>query len=97
LQAVRSGPWKMFVAMKAKKRNWGKPEPAQPLKLFHLKTDIHEDHNVAAKHPKVVAQLQRLVETAREDLGDTGRPGTGQRKAGWVKTASPRLLKPAAD
>jgi len=97
LQAVRSGPWKMFVAMKAKKRNWGKPESAQPLKLFNLVKDIHEDRNVAKANPEVVKRLMVLIETARADLGDTNRPGKGQRKAGWVKKASPRLLKPAAE
>jgi arylsulfatase A len=96
LQAVRSGPWKMFVAMKTKKRNWGKPEPAQPLKLFNLAKDIHEDRNVAAGNPDVVKRLMGLIETARADLGDTDRPGSGQRKAGWVAKASPRLLKTTA-
>ena len=95
LQAVRSGPWKMFVPMKAKKRNWGKPEPAQPLKLFNLASDIHEDKNVAASHPDVVKRLKGLVEQARADLGDSGRPGKGQRQAGWVAKASPRLLESA--
>jgi arylsulfatase A len=91
LQAVRSGPWKLFVAMDAKKRNWGKPEPAQPLKLFNLATDIHEDNNLATAKPDVVKRLLALAEKARRDLGDTGRPGVGQRKAGWVEKASPRL------
>ncbi len=91
LQAIRSGPWKLFVAMDAKKRNWGKPEPAQPLKLFNLSNDIHEDKNLAATKPEVVKRLLALAETARRDLGDTGRPGAGQRKAGWVEKASPRL------
>ena len=91
LQAIRSGPWKLFVAMDAKKRNWGKPEPAQPLKLFNLATDIHEDNNLATAKPDVVKRLLALAEKARRDLGDTGRPGVGQRKAGWVEKASPRL------
>jgi arylsulfatase A-like enzyme len=91
LQAVRSGPWKLFVAMDAKKRNWGKPEPAQPLKLFNLVTDIHEDTNLATAKPDVVKRLLILAEKARQDLGDTGRPGAGQRKAGWVEKAAPRL------
>ena len=95
LQAVRSGPWKMFVPMKSKKRNWGKPEPAQPLKLFNLDKDIHEDRNVATGNPAVVKKLMKLVEDARADLGDSNRPGKGQRKAGWVAKASPRLLKTA--
>ena len=91
LQAVRSGPWKLFVAMDAKKRNWGKPEPAQPLKLFNLATDIHEDTNLATAKPDVVKRLLALAEKARQDLGDTDRPGAGQRKAGWVEKAAPRL------
>jgi hypothetical protein len=93
LQAVRSGKWKMFVALDAKKRNWGKHEGKQPLKLFDLSTDIHEDHNVATAHPEVVKRLLAMVEIAREDLGDTSRPGKGQRKAGWVDKPSPRLSK----
>jgi arylsulfatase A-like enzyme len=91
LQAVRSGPWKLFVAMDAKKRNWGKPEPAQPLKLFNLATDIHEDNNLATAKPDVVKRLLVLAEKARRDLGDTGRPGVGQREAGWVEKPAPRL------
>ena len=37
LKAVRSGKWKLFVAMESKKRNWGKPEGTTPIKLamFH--------------------------------------------------------------
>ena len=95
LQAVRSGPWKMFVPMKSKKRNWGKAEPTQPLKLFNLAKDIHEDRNVATDNPAVVKKLMKLVKKARADLGDSNRPGKGQRKAGWVAKASPRLLKAA--
>jgi len=91
LQAIRSGKWKMFVEMKAKKRNWGKHEGRQPLKLFDLSKDIHEDKNVAEANPEVVKRLSALVEKAREDLGDTKRAGKGQRKAGWVEKASPRL------
>lgn len=93
LQAVRSGDWKLFVAMDQKKRNWGKPEGKKALALFNLAADIHEDNNVAAENPAVVKQLLAHAQTAREDLGDVNRPGKGQRKAGWVEKASPRLLK----
>ncbi len=93
LQAVRSGDWKLFVAMDSKKRNWGKPEGKKELKLFNLAQDIHEDNNVATENPEVVKQLLAHAEAAREDLGDVGRPGKGQRRAGWVEKASPRLLK----
>ena len=91
LQAVRSGKWKLFVALDSKKRNWGKPEGRQPLKLFDLSNDIHEDHNVAESNPEVVERLLAFAEKARADLGDTNRPGKGQRDAGWVEKPSPRL------
>ena len=93
LQAVRSGPWKLFVAMESKKRNWGKPEGRSPLKLFNLVDDIHEDRNVAEKNPQVVERLLALADEARADLGDWQRPGKNQREAGWVENGSP-LLKP---
>jgi len=92
LQAVRSGDWKLFVAMDSKKRNWGKPEGKMELKLYNLAKDIHEDNNVAAANPKMVKQLLAHAEAARKDLGDTNHPGKGQRNAGWVDKSSPRLL-----
>ena len=95
LQAVRSGDWKLFVEMNSKKRNWGKPEGRRELALYNLAEDIHEDNNVAAENPKVVKSLQGWARVARKDLGDVGLQGTGQRKAGWVEKASPRLLKSA--
>ncbi len=92
LQAVRSGNWKLFVEMESKKRNWGKPEGRKELALYNLAEDIHEDKNVAADNPKVVKSLQNLANEARKDLGDLGIQGKGQRKAGWVEKASPRIL-----
>lgn len=91
LQAVRSGRWKLHLALKPKKRNWGKPEPECPLQLFDLQADIGEQNNVADQHPDVVAWLTSLAEKAREDLGDTDRPGRNQRPAGFVSRPTPRL------
>ena len=93
LQAIRSGDWKLFVEMNSKKRNWGKPEGRRELALYNLAEDIHEDNNVADDNPKVVKSLQSWARVARRDLGDVGLQGKGQRKAGWVEKASPRLLK----
>ena len=91
LQAVRSGPWKLFVAMDAKKRNWGKPEGPTEQKLFNLADDIHEDHNIANQHPEIVKLLLAMAKEAREDLGDAGSPGQNQRPAGWVEVGVPLL------
>ena len=93
LQAVRSGDWKLFVQMENKKRNWGKPEGRQSMKLFNLSNDIHEDKNLALENPVIVERLLKYAEKARADLGDFGIIGAGQRDAGWVEEPSPRLLK----
>ena len=93
LQCVRAGKWKLHLALDSKKRNWGKPEGEVPAQLFDLDADIGESKDLAAKNPAVVKRLLALAETAREELGDGGRQGKGQRKAGWVKEPSPRLLQ----
>lgn len=41
---VRKGPWKLIVKK-------GVPE------LYNLDTDIHEDHDVASKHPDIVSEM----------------------------------------
>jgi hypothetical protein len=47
--------------------------------LYDLDADIEEKHDVAAKHPDIVARLMKLVEKGREDLGDYDRIGKGAR------------------
>lgn len=92
LQAVRSGKWKLHLPLKPKKRNWGKPEPEGPLLLFDLEADIGEQDNIADRRPRVVERLLALAEEAREDLGDTDRPGKNQRPAGFVENPKPLLM-----
>lgn len=93
LQAVRSGRWKLFVELKSKKRNWGKPEGAKQMKLFDLVADIHEDKDVKGSNPEVVKRMLALVEKVRADLGDMKSAGKNQRPAGWVDRPSPRLAE----
>jgi arylsulfatase A-like enzyme len=93
LQCVRSGRWKLHLPMQMKKRNWGDPEGKTPLQLYDLKTDIHEDHDVADEHPDVVSRLLSLAEKMKKDIGDAGVKGQNQRPAGWVKEPKPQLLK----
>lgn len=45
---VRMGDWKMVVKK-------GKPF------LYNLATDIHEDNDVAAGHPDIVAQMKEII------------------------------------
>ena len=92
LQAVRAGRWKLHLALKPKKRNWGKPIAESSLALYDLKADIGEKNNVASEHPKVVKRLLVLAEKARVDLGDTGRKGANQREAGMVVSPVPLTM-----
>jgi len=93
LQCVRSGRWKLHLPMESKKTNWGDPVGKTPLQLYDLKTDIHEDHNVADEHPEVVRRLLSLAAEMKKDIGDAGVKGRNQRPAGWVKNPRPQLLK----
>ena len=42
--------------------------------------------------PDVLARLIKLADKARAELGDGKKPGAGQRPAGMVEKATPRLL-----
>ncbi|MCA9131966.1 MAG: arylsulfatase, partial [Planctomycetales bacterium] len=94
LQAVRSGPWKLFLPVEytGQHPHFDKTHPPQPL-LFNVVEDIASEHNVAAEHPEIVARLNRLADAARKDLGDTGIAGRGQRAPGKVAKVTPRLLE----
>jgi arylsulfatase A len=58
-QAVRMGDWK-GVRLGTK----------LPLELYNLKEDIGEENNVAAKYPKVVAEVERIMKEARTDSAE---------------------------
>jgi arylsulfatase A len=88
LEAVRSGPWKLHLALAdgppgAKK---GAPQP----QLFNLAEDIGETKNVAAANPEVVQRLQALALTMKDDLGLEGI-GPGCRPLGRVENPQPLL------
>jgi hypothetical protein len=40
-------------------------DPSGPIELYNLKTDIAEKRNVAHKHAKIVARIERYLRTAR--------------------------------
>lgn len=92
LQAVRSGPWKMFLPVENASAHPHFSRTTKPTTLmFNVVDDISCKHNVAAEHPKIVAKLNQLAELARNDLGDKGKPGRGQRPIGKAAIVSPRL------
>jgi arylsulfatase A-like enzyme len=93
LQAVRSGPWKLFVPLKQFSRHPHFPsgQSTQPL-LFNVVEDIGCEHNVADQHPELVERLMKWADQARADLGDRGHPGPGMRPPGHLETPVAQVL-----
>jgi arylsulfatase len=83
LHAVRTARWKLVLPRPAKPQWmawWARMIDEVPeVQLFDLANDIREQTNVADQHPEVVGRMQELVETAREELGDCDRVGSGAR------------------
>lgn len=98
LQAVRSGRWKLFLPLASFDRHphFKKGRPSQPL-LFDLQQDESSTRNVAQQNPQVVARLTGYAQQLREDLGDRGQAGRGQRSPGQVASPTPRVLPPEQD
>jgi len=91
LQAVRSGKWKLHLALEAKQSGWNRDEAPSEMRLYNLNKDIGETTDVSGKHPEVVARLLELAGRARATVGDGNRRGTHQRPVGRV--ANPRPLE----
>jgi arylsulfatase A len=94
LQAMRMGRWKLHFPHKYRTMNGrpggtgGIPEDYRQaeigLALFDLQTDIGESRDVSAAHPNIIAEMQRLADKMRADLGDStsGTKASGARKPG---------------
>lgn len=94
LQAVRSGPWKLFVPLDVPTRHphFKANERNTPPLLFNVVDDIACEKNVAAENPEIVARLSKLADDMRTDLGDKGKPGPGIRPIGHNKNPLPLVL-----
>jgi arylsulfatase A len=90
LEAVRHCDWKLHVVNPAAKPD--AKDPGFTPRLYNLKTDVGEATDVAAAHPDVVRQLERLVVAMKDDLGLDGI-GPGCRPLGKVKDARPLIDK----
>ncbi len=94
LQAVRSGPWKLYLPLEKKRVSLRGDTATSPAALFDVRNDLGETNEASAQHPDVVARLLALAEKAREDLGDGDREGRNQRPAGRVDDPKPQVLSP---
>jgi arylsulfatase A len=79
IQAVRSGPWKLYLA-----------PHLEAGCLYHLKNDPLEENDTANLSPEVVTRLMNYVEGAREDLGEQNRAGRNVRPLGVSQNPTPR-------
>jgi arylsulfatase A-like enzyme len=98
LEGVRKGNWKLVFAHPGttyggfKPGNDGASGGYNPNfqfdeELFDLRRDPGEQYNVEDLYPEVVAELKKLADEARKDLGDdlTGVKGENRRPAGTIK------------
>ena len=93
LEAMRMGNWKLVFPHKWRdsRTEPGKDGipgkyhfPKVGLELYDLDKDLGETTNVAEAHPEVMAEMQRLAEGMRSDLGDglTKKKPSGARQPG---------------
>lgn len=61
--AVRKGNWKA-VLLNAKKGL------DQPIELYNLSEDIHEDHDLASQYPDMVEEMRSIIKEARFESED---------------------------
>ena len=83
LAAVRSGKWKLKVPtlLREEYSDYVKlenPDTVIPRALYDLDADPGEQKSVLADHPEVAQKLQAMIESAREDLGDSRRQLAGR-------------------
>jgi hypothetical protein len=96
LQAVRSGPWKLYLPLDKKLSLGGKAAPKAgptPAQLFNVADDFAEEHELSAQHPEIVKQIMEHAAKAREDLGDGNKEGKNQRPAAHYDHPTPRVLE----
>lgn len=68
IQAVRLGDWKLQLATEGHAYRMKIPDDPQP-RLHNLRVDPSETTDLAAKHPDIVAKLQRMITEAEPKLG----------------------------
>ena len=92
LQAVRAGPWKLYLPLEEKIVSPREQRVKSPAMLYDVRNDPGESKERSAEYPETVAQLTALAEKARADVGDQGREGKHQRPAGHVDNPKHQTL-----
>jgi arylsulfatase A-like enzyme len=94
LQAVRSGPWKLYLPLERKYVSLARKTAPARLELYDVRSDVGETREASGAHPEVVRRLLALADRLRAELGDGDRPGRGQRPAGQVEHPRPLTQPP---
>ncbi len=96
LEAVRKDNWKLVFAHPGRTYEGslpgkdGQPGPAPenhdfPVALYNLARDPGERYDVFTQNPEIVAELEKIAESAREDLGDDLQKRTGKNVRPGIK------------
>lgn len=91
LEAVRKGNWKLVFPHPGRMYEGslpgkdGQPGPAPenhdwPVALYNLGRDPGERYDVYSQNPEIVAELEKIADAAREDLGDDLQKKTGKNR-----------------
>jgi arylsulfatase A len=81
LQAVRCGPWKLYLP-RNRTAEW---LTKQGTRLYNLVEDPQEKTDLATQQPDVVGELLAHLKAAQQDLGEMQIVGSGVRKLGVAK------------
>jgi arylsulfatase A len=91
LQAIRSGPWKLYLPLERRVRT----ETSQEIRLYNVVDGPGETRDVRNQHSQLVNKIMKFALIARNDLGDgnglVDHQGMGQRLVGRVENATPRV------
>lgn len=85
LQAIRSGPWKLYLPLEKKYMTLNRKTAPAKAALYDVRHDLHEDREVSAEHADIVKQLTELAAKIDREVS------TGQRPAGRVENPRPLL------
>jgi arylsulfatase len=84
LQAVRQGPWKLVLPRPEfpewtgfSGRFYG--DGVKNIELYNVEEDMGESSNLAGQYPAIIDRMMKLVERAREELGDYNQVGSEAR------------------
>lgn len=100
LQAVRVGDWKLHLPRTMEQIPfWAqkKQKPISSPRLFNLAQEVKEKEDVAAENPERVAELIKLAEGTRLNLGEFGKRGSEQRATGTLFPEVPILTNQKQD